>query len=89
MWLFWIFLAVPIIEIALFIQVGGAIGMPLTLAIVILTALAGTYLVRSQGADAMRRIQFSLQGMEDPTTPTPAIRPAPKHARYRVGSDAG
>ena len=43
--------------------------MPLTLAIVILTALAGTYLVRSQGADAMRRIQFSLQGMEDPTTP--------------------
>ena len=68
MWLFWVFLAVPIIEIALFIQVGGAIGLPLTLAIVILTAVAGTYLVRNQGANAMQRVQASFQGVGDPTT---------------------
>ena len=69
MWLFWLFLAVPIIEIALFIQVGGAIGLFPTLLIVILTAAAGTYLVRSQGANALQRVQNSFQGMEDPTTP--------------------
>ena len=49
MWLFVAFLAVPLIEIALFVQVGGAIGLFPTLAIVILTAIAGTYLVRAQG----------------------------------------
>ena len=42
MWLFLIFIGVPILEIALFIQVGGAIGLWATLAIVVLTALAGT-----------------------------------------------
>ena len=37
MWLFFAFVAVPIIEIALFIQLGGAIGVWATLGIVILT----------------------------------------------------
>ena len=49
MWLFLIFLAVPIIEIALFIQVGGAIGLWPTLGLVLLAAVAGI------GADARRR----------------------------------
>ena len=43
MWLFVAFLAVPLIEIALFIQVGGAIGLFPTLAIVVLTAILGTF----------------------------------------------
>ncbi|MEM7520530.1 MAG: FxsA family protein, partial [Pseudomonadota bacterium] len=38
MWLLIAFIAVPMIEIALFIQVGGAIGLSYTLAIVLLTA---------------------------------------------------
>jgi UPF0716 protein FxsA len=46
---FVLFLAVPLIEIALFIQVGGLIGLWPTLGIVILTAIVGTWLVRSQG----------------------------------------
>ena len=46
MWLFLAFLLVPIIEIALFIQVGGLIGLWPTLLIVIATAILGTYLVR-------------------------------------------
>ena len=55
MWIFLLFLLVPLIEIALFIQVGGLIGLWPTLAIVILTAIAGTVMVRSQGdADACR-----------------------------------
>lgn len=67
--LFWLFLAVPIIEIALFIQVGGLIGLWPTLAIVVLTAIIGTGLMRSQGAQAWREIQSSFGEMRDPTRP--------------------
>ena len=49
MWLFFLFVAVPIIEIALFIQVGDLIGLFPTLLIVIATAALGTWLVRGQG----------------------------------------
>lgn len=69
MWLFWLFVAVPIIEIALFIQVGGLIGLWPTLAIVILTALVGTALMRSQGAQALGEVQRSFNEMRDPTRP--------------------
>lgn len=69
MWLFVLFLAVPLIEIALFIQVGGAIGLWPTLAIVVLTALAGTALVRSQGAQALVRLRRSFDELHDPTEP--------------------
>ncbi|RVT83451.1 FxsA family protein [Rhodobacteraceae bacterium CCMM004] len=69
MWLFALFVAVPLIEIALFIQVGGAIGLWPTLLIVVLTALVGTWLVRSQGALAMSQIRGSLEGLTDPTEP--------------------
>ena len=67
MWLFLAFLAVPLIEIALFIQVGGLIGLWPTLLIVILTAIAGTYLVRSQGAQAIGNLRQSFSTLDDPT----------------------
>lgn len=67
--LFWLFLLVPIIEIALFIQVGGLIGLWPTLAIVVLTAIIGTSLMRSQGAQAWQEIQRSFGEMRDPTRP--------------------
>lgn len=69
MWLFWLFVAVPIIEIALFIQVGGLIGLWPTLAIVLLTAVLGTSLMRSQGAHAWAEIQDSINELRDPTRP--------------------
>ncbi len=69
MWLFALFLAVPLIEIALFIQVGGVIGLWPTLMIVILTALLGTVLVRSQGLAELSRLRTSLDRLEDPTGP--------------------
>ena len=46
MWLFIAFLAVPLIEIALFLQIGGLIGFWPTIGTVILTAILGTWLVR-------------------------------------------
>lgn len=69
MWLFLALVAVPIIEIALFIQVGGAIGLFPTLALVLLTAVAGTLLLRAQGILAMRNLQRSFGELRDPTEP--------------------
>ncbi len=67
MWLFLAFLSIPLIEIALFIQVGGLIGLWPTLAIVILTAILGTWLVRSQGALAIANLRESFSDLRDPT----------------------
>ncbi|WP_108483780.1 FxsA family protein [Oceaniglobus ichthyenteri] len=69
MWLFMLFLAVPIVEIALFIQIGGLIGLWPTLAIVVLTAVLGTFLVRTQGALALSQLRGSFQRLNDPTEP--------------------
>ena len=67
--LFLLFLLVPLIEIALFIQIGGIIGLGWTLAIVILTAILGTLLVRSQGLAVMNQLRGSFEELKDPTEP--------------------
>ena len=69
MWLFLLFLAVPLIEIALFISVGGAIGLFPTLAIVIITAVVGTWLVRSQGGQVLQELQRAFNDVRDPSEP--------------------
>lgn len=69
MMLFLAFLTVPIIEIALFIQVGGLIGLWPTLGIVVLTAVLGTWLVRTQGALAIGQLRRSFSDLDDPTEP--------------------
>ena len=69
MYLFLAFLMVPLIEIGLFIQVGGAIGLWPTLAIVVLTAVLGTSLVRSQGRLALGQMRSSFQTLSDPAEP--------------------
>lgn len=69
MYLLLAFILVPIIEIALFIQVGGAIGLWPTLAIVLITAIAGTWLVRQQGMQAIQNLQRSFSELNDPTRP--------------------
>tara|TARA_R110002094_G_scaffold41099_11_gene53528 strand:- start:400 stop:882 length:483 start_codon:yes stop_codon:yes gene_type:complete len=69
MWLLIAFIAVPLIEIALFIQIGGAIGLWPTLLIVVITAFLGTWLVRTQGAMAVGQLRSSFSDMRDPTEP--------------------
>jgi len=69
MWLFLIFVAVPIIEIGLFIQVGGFLGLWPTLAIVILTALVGTTLMRAQGMAALKKLQTNIESGGNPADP--------------------
>ncbi|WP_136636088.1 FxsA family protein [Pseudooceanicola onchidii] len=69
MWLLLAFIAVPMIEIALFIQVGGLIGLGWTLLIVLGTALLGTWLVRAQGAMALNNLRRSFNELRDPSEP--------------------
>ena len=69
MWLLLAFIAIPMIEIALFIQVGGLIGLGWTLLIVLGTAILGTWLVRTQGAMAMNNLRRSFNELRDPSEP--------------------
>ena len=69
MWLFLAFLSVPLIEIALFIQIGGLIGLWPTLLVVVVTAIVGTWLVRTQGLQTLGRLQRSFEELRDPAEP--------------------
>ncbi|MDB2407448.1 FxsA family protein [Jannaschia sp.] len=69
MWLLLFFIGVPLLEITLFIQVGGFIGLWPTLLIVVVTAMAGTYLVRRQGLAQIAEVQRSFGALSDPTRP--------------------
>ena len=64
--LFLLLVLVPIIEIALFIEVGGWIGTWPTIGIVILTALVGSILLRQQGIAALTDVQGRLERGENP-----------------------
>lgn len=55
-----IFIGIPIIEIAIFIQAGEIIGLWRTLAAVVLTAIVGTALLRAQGMAALARARQSI-----------------------------
>ena len=59
--LFLLFVALPIIEIAVLVNVGEMIGGWNTIAIVIFTAFAGAYLVRQQGLSTLTQAQQKMQ----------------------------
>ncbi len=61
-----IFILTPLIEIGLFIQLGGWIGLWPTLACVALTAVAGVYLLRWQGISTLLRARTRLDNLELP-----------------------
>ena len=67
MWLFVLLVIIPIIEIALFVQIGGVIGLGPTIAIVILTALLGSWLLKREGLAALARLEAALMRGEDPS----------------------
>ncbi|MEL6521927.1 MAG: FxsA family protein [Pseudomonadota bacterium] len=64
-----LFIAIPLIEIALFIQVGTRIGLWPTLLIVVITAFLGTFLVRQQGLQVLGQVQRSFNELTDPVEP--------------------
>ena len=55
-----LFLVVPIIEIYLLIEVGGMIGVLPTIALVVLTAVVGASLLKSQGSETYLRFNLAL-----------------------------
>ena len=55
-----LFIVVPIAELYVIIQVGGAIGVLPTLAILLADALLGSFLLRHQGRAAWRRFNQAL-----------------------------
>lgn len=61
-----LFIIMPIIEIAVLLRVGDAIGWLSTLAVVILTAIIGTVMLRQQGLATLARAQQRLGAGEMP-----------------------
>jgi len=62
-----VLIGVPLIEIGLFIQVGGLIGLWPTLALVLLTAAVGSWQLRAQGLATLARARQQLDRGELPT----------------------
>ncbi len=52
-----LFILVPVAELGLFMTLGAALGFPRTIVIIILTAILGAALTRSQGRKAMEKFQ--------------------------------
>ena len=61
-----IFILVPILEIIVFINVGNFLGVINTIAIVIVTALIGTYLLQKQGLSVLLRAQDDINKGQAP-----------------------
>jgi UPF0716 protein FxsA len=59
-------IGIPLIEIYLFIQVGGSIGVWPTIGLVILTAVIGTALLRQQGLATLARARADLDRQQLP-----------------------
>ena len=55
-----LFLIVPVLDLALLVSVGGRIGLGPTLAIVVVTAVVGSWLARREGVAAWRRVQSRM-----------------------------
>ena len=69
MWLLALFVAVPLIEIALFIVVGGWLTLWPTLGVVLATGMLGTLLVHRQARAVLADLRRSSQGLGNPLSP--------------------
>ena len=58
--LLFLFLAIPIVEMVLLIEIGRRIGLLATLGIVVLTGIAGAMLARAEGLEVFHRIRSDL-----------------------------
>ncbi|MGD1878815.1 MAG: FxsA family protein [Kiloniellaceae bacterium] len=55
-----LFIGLPLLEIAVFIKIGGIIGVWPTIAATVATALAGSMLLRAQGLAALNRARIQM-----------------------------
>ncbi|MFV2093447.1 MAG: FxsA family protein [Hyphomicrobiales bacterium] len=63
-----LFIAIPIAEIWILIEVGGIIGVVPTITLVVLTAIAGTALIRHQGMSLLIEARQRLDRGEPPVS---------------------
>lgn len=61
LWLLAAFILVPILELAVLLQVGRQLGAASTLALVVLTGITGAWLVKLQGLLVMTRIRREFE----------------------------
>jgi UPF0716 protein FxsA len=61
-----LFIVVPLVELYVIIQVGQAIGAPLTIALLLADSILGSLLMRSQGRAAWRRFQAAVAEQRAP-----------------------
>ena len=61
-----LFVAVPLVEIWLLLEVGGVIGAVPTIGLVVLTAVVGAALVRAQGFSTIMQVRRSMEAGEIP-----------------------
>ena len=59
--LFFIFLVVPFVELYVILQVGQAIGVLNTIALLLIVSAAGAWLVKREGLSVLRRAQERAQ----------------------------
>ncbi len=61
-----LFTVVPLIELALLIKIGEVVGLPATIALVIVTGVLGAWLAKNQGVRTLTRLQQELQSVRMP-----------------------
>jgi UPF0716 protein FxsA len=61
-----VFLVLPIAELYVLLQVGGAIGILNTIGLLIVVSVAGAWLCKREGLGILRRIRLSLDRYELP-----------------------
>jgi UPF0716 protein FxsA len=62
-----LFIVVPLVELAILIQVGQVIGVPWTIAALVAVSVLGAWLVRREGPRAWRRFREALDQGRLPT----------------------
>lgn len=66
MFVFLALLFVPLMEIALFVSIGGEIGLTATLLVVLVTALIGSITIRRQGLNTLQKLRTLKADQEAP-----------------------
>jgi UPF0716 protein FxsA len=64
-----LFIALPLVELAILIKIGQLIGFWWTIAIVVATAILGASVLHAQGFQVIRKVQASMARGEPPIAP--------------------
>ena len=66
LWLVFLLIALPVVEIALLIVIGRQVGLAATVTLLLLTGLLGAFLARRQGLEVLRKMQAEMAAGRPP-----------------------